>query len=475
MIDPMFQPHHLFSTMITTAVRSANTLSFVALVVCLTSCGGDDKAATTKDQTKPQSQAAAGTAAQGGAGTKATTAGSGESAGASGSVGSGTAGRAAGSGGASAADGGKGGKAGSPAAGSTGGKAGTSSGGAGAGAGSSGNDSPDPDASVPDVNVSEISASLASAICDALKGCVGAAKLAMLTGREDCVARYSASLEQDEFGTLAESVKAGAIKLDESKLATCYDDTRAQGCNVVADRLPTSCQEAIAAQKNVGESCSLDADCAGDAFCPIDSACPRNCQANQAAGAACTRDAECQRGATCNAGKCSVPAATGEACAGSSGSVCALGESCVGSDNMTPGTCDTNANVQSGELNAACTPGGSLCKEGLSCAYNGVAFECVGAVGKGEACTLALPSQCPVDTYCSAADLGQSGTCLALPTEGKTCVLNNACAGGHVCVTQNSTATCRKLGDVGDACLADGLCRSGVCDNGTCAIRSRCE
>jgi hypothetical protein len=62
-----------------------------------------------------------------------------------------------------------------------------------------------------------------------------------------------------------------------------------------------------------------------------------------------------------------------------------------------------------------------------------------------------------------------------LPTEGKACVLSNACAAGHVCVTQGGKNTCRKLGDLGDACAADGLCRSGACVDGACAIRARCE
>jgi hypothetical protein len=462
MIDPMFQPHRLFNRM-TTTVRSANTLGLAAFVVCFTACGDDGS--TPKQVKPPQPQAEAGRAANGGSGSKANTAGMG------GGAGSSAAGRAsAGAGGRPAADGGKGG-----ASGSFGGKAGASgsAGASGAGVGAAaGSDSPDPSA---DVNVSEISASLATAICDALKACVGPTKLAMLNGREDCVARYTAGFEQDELASLAESIKAGAIKLDDSKLDACYSETRALGCNVQAQRLPPACQAAIAAQRAVGETCTLDADCAADAYCPIGAMCPRTCMASHPNGAACTRDAECERGSICNAGKCSVPAATDEACAGDNGAVCALGDSCVGSDDTTPGTCQTNASVQVGELDAACTPGGALCKEGLSCAYDGAAFKCVGAVESGAKCQLALPSQCPVDTYCSAADLTDTGTCRALPTDGKACVLNNTCAAGHVCVTQNGTATCRKLGDLGDACLANGLCRSGVCSNGTCAVRARCE
>jgi len=469
MIDPMFQPHRLFSRM-TTTVRSANTLGFLALVVCLTACGDDT--GENKDAKPPQSQTAAGNAADGGsaAGSKANTAGNE----AAGSASSGTAGRAgAGTGGRVAAGGGKGGgPAAGAGAGNTAGASGGAAGASGAAGGAGGSNQPDPTV---DVNVSEISASIAAAICDALNACVGPTKQAMLTGREDCVARYSASIEQDDFGSITESIKAGAIKLDESKLDACYSDTRALGCNVQAQRLPASCQAAIAGQRNVDDTCSLDADCVSAAYCPLDAMCPRSCEATHASGEACTRDAECQHGSICNASKCSVPAAEGEACAGDSGSLCALGLSCVGSDDVTPGICQTNASVQVGELDDACTPGGALCKEGLSCAYDGAAFKCVAAVASGATCQLSLPSQCPVETYCSAADLMQTGTCLALPTDGKACVLNNQCAGGNVCVTQAGTATCHKLGDLGDPCLANALCRSGACSNGTCVVRARCE
>jgi Dickkopf N-terminal cysteine-rich region len=458
--------------MIRVAVRSANTLSFAALVVCFAACGDDNAVKDDPNKLEPK----AGSAAVSGSGSSGQTAGSGGTA---------TAGRGeAGSAGRPAADGGKGGgaagtarssgsRAGSGGAGSGGTRGdagmGGSSGAAGQG-GSAGSDAPGKD-----VDVSEIAKSLAAAVCDAMKSCVGPAKLTMLTGREDCVHRYSAAFEQDDFGTLAKSVEAGWIAIDESKLDACYADTRALGCRVQSDRLPASCQEAIASKRQIGESCAIDADCAGAAYCPIDAECPRTCQATQDPGADCTRDAECRVGSVCSVGKCAVPAATDEACAGNSGGVCDLGASCVGSDDTTTGTCQPNANVQVGELDEACTPGMTLCKEGLSCAYDGAAFKCFGAVERGDACRLALPSQCPVDTYCSAADVTQTGSCLALPTEGMACVLSNACAGGHVCVTQGGKNTCRKLGDLGDACAANALCRSGACVAGACAIRPRCE
>lgn len=473
----MFQPNRLFTRMTTSVVRTANTVSCAALVLCLTACG-DDAGAAKADPNAQEPKA--GSAAMSGAGASGQTAGAGGKSGGDSS----DAGSTAGSGGRAAADGGKGGagaagsKAGGAGRAGAGGTAEAGQGGSGGTGGSKSEAGAGGSAEPPaltDQRVAEIARSLAEAVCQALEQCVGSAKLTMLTAREDCVERYSAGFQQDDFGTLATSVEAGWIKLDESKLNDCYADTRALGCKVQADRLPTSCQEAIAAQRHAGDACAIDADCAVGTYCPIDASCPRNCQAAVDKGANCTRDAECKVGSICSAGKCTVPSDVGAPCAGNSGGVCELGDSCVGSDDTNPGTCQTNASVQVGELDQPCTPGMTLCKEGLSCAYDGAAFFCVGPVASGAACRLALPSQCPVDTYCSAADLTQTGSCLALPTEGKTCVLNNACAAGHVCVTQGGKNTCRELGDLGDACAADALCRSGACVDGACAIRPRCE
>jgi hypothetical protein len=399
--------------------------------------GGSDDAGTAGSAS---AGGAAGTAADGG------TSGSGPRAGASG----GTAGRAGSSGSAGAAGRGEAG--------------GGEAGGAGDGEPTRATDS------------AAIAASLADAICDALRGCVGPAKLAALTAREDCVARFGASLAQDDFGSLAASVEAGSVVIDETQLASCYDDTRELGCEIVAKRLPASCQVALAGQRAAGESCTLNSDCSADLFCPIGAQCPRACESTRAAGDACLRDDECRSGLICNAQLCSEPARVGEECAGSSGAVCALGLSCVGSTDTAPGMCQTNASVQVGALGAVCSPGGALCREGLSCAFDsGSTFKCVAAAAEGASCKLALPSQCPSDTYCSATDVTTMGKCLDLPVEGEACVLGDDCAPGHLCVTQSSASTCRRLGNLGDACLADPLCRSGACVDGTCAVRPVCE
>jgi hypothetical protein len=177
----------------------------------------------------------------------------------------------------------------------------------------------------------------------------------------------------------------------------------------------------------------------------------------------------------CNAGSCAAPAALGAACNGSSGGVCAFGASCVGSTDVKAGTCKANSEIQLGAVGAVCMPGGVLCREGLSCAFDGAdGFSCQAAVAADAACHLALPSQCPIDQYCDAADVTTPGSCVALPTEGAACVLTDECAPRHICVLENDKPICRRIGDLDESCVADGLCRSDHCQGGRCSLRPAC-
>jgi hypothetical protein len=133
--------------------------------------------------------------------------------------------------------------------------------------------------------------------------------------------------------------------------------------------------------------------------------------------------------------------------------------------------------VQIGAIGDVCTPGGALCKEGLSCAYDGEqGFNCQAAVAAGEPCHLALPTMCPIAQYCTAEDVTTDGLCAALPIEGESCVLGGECAGGHVCLSAGDNAVvCRRVRDLGQTCEVDAMCRSGRCAQGTCAATEVCD
>jgi hypothetical protein len=321
-----------------------------------------------------------------------------------------------------------------------------------------------------------MSSSLAKAVCASLLECLGEQKLRAFVDSEVCEDRFAAGFAQSDFSTLRDSIDRGRIELHAESLERCYADTRAQGCGIQTQRLPASCQSALKGTVAEGDTCTTGADCAGQAFCPT-SACPRVCSARHAAAESCSRDEECKSGLICVQSKCAEPAAVGDACGGTTGAVCALGTSCLGSTAEAAGQCATNASVQVGAVGEVCTPGGTLCQEGLSCAYDGdQGFNCQAAVAAGEPCHLALPTMCPSSQYCTAEDVTTDGRCAALPVDGEPCVLGSECAGGHVCLQAGSEAVvCRRVRDLGETCEVDAMCRSGRCAQGKCAATEVCD
>lgn len=326
------------------------------------------------------------------------------------------------------------------------------------------------------LDIDGMSRELAAAVCAALLECLGEQKLRAFVDSEVCEDRFAAAFAQSDFSTLNDSIARGRVELHADALSRCYADTRALGCAIQTERLPASCQAAIRGTVAEGDTCTSGADCAGQAFCPT-SACPRVCTARSAAAGSCTRDEECQAGLICVQNKCAEPAALGTPCGGTTGAVCALGTSCVGSTTEAAGQCQTNASVQVGALGEVCTPGGALCREGLSCAYDGAqGFNCQAAVAAGEPCHLALPTQCPTAQYCTAEDVTTEGRCAALPVEGQACVLGSECAGGHVCLSaDDDNVVCRRVRDLGETCEVDAMCRSGRCAQGKCAATEVCD
>jgi hypothetical protein len=325
------------------------------------------------------------------------------------------------------------------------------------------------------VDVATIAQHLAEAVCGSLLDCVGQQKLTSFIGREPCETRFAGSIGQDDLGSLADSVERGRIHIQEGALEDCYRDTRAMGCRVQTERLPESCQKAIEGQVQSGDTCSIGSDCAGASFCSTGD-CPRVCNSRHGADEDCGRDEECENGRICYGGKCKSPAQEGDNCAGNSGAVCPLGLTCMGSTKDTAGKCARNADVQVGDLGAVCDPSSTLCMEGLSCAFDGSnGFNCQAPVESGGTCRLSLPSECPNDEYCDAADVMSEGHCRGLPGDGEPCVLGDDCAAGHICLPNgNDTAKCHRLGNLGDACTDNVTCRSGYCENEVCSVRPVC-
>ncbi|HET8935305.1 MAG TPA: dickkopf-related protein [Polyangiales bacterium] len=326
-------------------------------------------------------------------------------------------------------------------------------------------------------DLKRFSTNLAKAVCDSLRECLGEQKLRAFVDNEDCEVHFAKTFAQSDFGSLHDSVESGRMQLHPDGLEKCYADTRKLGCAIQTERLPASCQSALKGTVKEGESCRIGADCAGQTFCPA-SECPRVCTARRAAAGSCERDEECLSGLICVSGQCSKPAALDQACAGTSKGVCELGKSCVGSTKEEAGKCVANADVQVGGVGDVCTPGGTLCQEGLSCAYDGdQGFNCQEAAESGASCHLALPTQCPATEYCTAEDVTSEGKCAALPKDGEACVLGSECAGGHVCLrdAESGAVVCKRVRDLGEQCTVGAMCRSGSCANGKCAATAACD
>jgi hypothetical protein len=439
-------------------------LSILALSIalgCGLGCGSsgskDDPDGKTSSKNDPDGGAAG---QDGSGGTNGHAGGSGT--GGKGGAGAGSSGNGAAGNGASGS-----GAAGNGSSGSGAGGSGGTSGSAGTG-GSGGAGS----ASKP---LAQLRDALSAAICDALDACLGESALRELTAREDCATRVGAQLRATDFAYLDKAVTDGRVLYHPLNVKKCTDDIRALECDVLSNPLPKTCADVLEGNVKVGGECVITADCQGEAFCAGADQCPSHCAALLAEGDACSGDNQCGADLMCVDGHCLRPSRDGEPCNGMSGKLCRIGFTCEGSTDVDTGKCVANSTVQVGDEGDMCEPGGALCKEGLSCVYDGSsAFHCEARVASGGDCHLGLPSQCPVDEYCDATDVTEQSTCHKLPGAGDACVLSGMCAAGLVCVKEDSGPTCRTIEDNCGACSSDDACRSQNCDNGKCAPPPAC-
>ncbi|HEX7481271.1 MAG TPA: hypothetical protein VF331_25945 [Polyangiales bacterium] len=315
--------------------------------------------------------------------------------------------------------------------------------------------------------IADLASQLAAAICGALLDCVGQSKLDSMLGGEDCKSRVTLDLSAGDLAHLQASIDAGKVNYDASKLGPCLDGIKQLGCKIQTDSFPTACEDAVGGTVAVAGVCAISDECQGDAFCQMDS-CPSRCANLLEAGDTCAKDEECGDKLVCKGGKCLAPSYQGEACAGTTGKQCALGFSCWNGTDTLAGTCHSNAQTLVGAKGAACSPGSTLCQEGLSCVFDGLsAFHCMSKVPSGGSCFPGLPGQCPIDEYCDNGSAGGDprvrGKCAKLPGDGAACVRDGVCAPSFVCVPENQNPVCRAIHNNGGSCAIGAACRSGIC------------
>jgi hypothetical protein len=347
------------------------------------------------------------------------------------------------------------------------------------GAGTAGSDEPpdmppDPSA-LPMTPLSDLPEVFASAICGALRDCLGDSKLRELTRRENCSTAIEAELRAKDFAHMDAAVSAGHVLYDPASLSDCVDGIRALSCDVLTHTFPQACVDVLDGNVEIGGECTITAECEGAAYCAGTLTCPSKCAALLNEGDSCDGDGECSDGLSCSGGKCRAASQAGEDCGGTSGKGCALGLNCKGATDTQIGSCVSNAEIQVGDEGDACEPGGALCKDGLSCVFAGNSmFHCEAAVAAGGKCHLGLPGQCPNSQYCDATEVTAESTCRDLPGVDQPCVLNGLCKGGLVCVDDGGPV-CRPIADNGTDCIADAQCRSGRCISDKCAPPPSCH
>jgi hypothetical protein len=229
-------------------------------------------------------------------------------------------------------------------------------------------------------------------------------------------------------------------------------------------------------------ACAEDADCPDAARCDTRFAEGPTCfwRGDVADGETCTADAQCASG-RCHAGRCLVRCPTGD---------CAIGTLCVDFD-----TVDLCAPTPLPE-GAACGPG-DVCAEGYACTGGrclpGCAMGCpTAAVCVGAECR----PRCDADTDCGPGllcnrfdgsapycdlrgEVDPGGMCARAADCASGLCFNGLCRAGcdagcpegEGCITLAGGAWCLPVGEgvVGDPCVRDGACRSGLCVGRRCA------
>lgn len=326
-------------------------------------------------------------------------------------------------------------------------------------------------------------AAVAESVCNPFESCLGDL-VGIFLGGQSCTEAFEPAIVNGNAPLWQESIDAGRLAFDGSKLDDCVRETSALGCAALESRDIAACEEAFEGLVEPGGACVMEIDCAGEAYCAHGEMCPGVCTLRGGGGESCTENEECQSGFVCSGGACATPAAAGESCGGDTAIECASGLLCAGEDEeeMTPGTCKPFSEVFTEALGEPCNLIGGLdplCEEGLSCVIEDFDFAtmeitqtCAARSSSGGACKLGFPEVCPTGEFCNADPVSGNfdGTCVALPVAGETCRevedgLGQACAPAHACVD----GTCRALQANGASCGDDAECYSGHCEAGLCS------
>jgi hypothetical protein len=259
-------------------------------------------------------------------------------------------------------------------------------------------------------------------------------------GSEPSVAacKASISLDNNEFLTLIDGAKSGAINYNEDQASACIDSVRAPSCTFEGLHGDDPCGEAFTGSVAMGGPCFIGEECAGGASCE-------------------QTDDNCDSDTTCCPGTCGTPSvdvAAGAPCGPND--VCPDNQYCKLPETGDVGTCT-----------ALLTSAGAACDDFFACADPMICNlfsdmpTCEKSAGSGESCDPDALIPCVKDTdHCDA-----TSTCVGALADGAACESSTECAPSSTCA-----GTCQANVAAGGACTEDGpSCLGSLeCTNGTC-------
>ena len=363
-----------------------------------------------------------------------------------------------------------------------GGAGGTSTSGVGGTGGSTGGGLVDAgDGGPMGVPLMDLASALAHAVCENLKACyVSAAEVVIHD--EDCDKLFTSVIAGQIVAPVQKSVMRGNIGYDPREAAVCV-------MNLIegTQRMPPKCDDFNAVVEDckrmltnlsaVGRPCRHRFECRQGLFCDGSAGCPGTCKAFAQMGAMCAVDGDCDpsQGLYCQK---MADAGDSDGGIGMCQTFVPINADCVQNrDQCVPGglciekKCRRLSDLFTLAETFACYTNGLLCQRDLDCEFNGLPFLSAGTCVKEkrplDACKLALPDECPKDTYCSANAFNVAGQCLGTPVENQQCAtafeqnigVAAPCKAGLTCVN----GICKPTRQLGEPCEVNTQCYSGAC------------
>jgi hypothetical protein len=359
-----------------------------------------------------------------------------------------------------------------------GGPAPSGAGGAAGAGGGTGGGADAGDAAANGIPLPALAPALAHAVCENLKACY-VSVVEVLIHDEDCDAFFTSVITGQIVAPIQRSVERGTIGYDPREAAACVMGI-AEGTQMTPpqcsdfNKFIEDCKRMLTNLSMPGRPCRNRYECRAGLFCDDTAGCPGTCRPFAATGGMCAVNGDCNPldGLYCQ----KVPDA-GDGGVGTCQPFVPANADCTDRDQCAPGAlciekkCRRLSEIFTQAETFTCSTNGLLCQRGLDCEYMGVPVITTGTCVKEkkalDMCKLALPDECPKDTYCSAGFFNNGGQCLATPVENQPCATNfeqaagvaAPCKAGLVCVN----GICKPGRQLGQPCEINSQCYSGAC------------